>query len=86
MFKKTSGYRQPLGLAVGQQQLQPLHVGCVDDVAFAQAAFPLPGLLRQDMTGERLGVGILAAPGPFEPFRRCPIGFYLGHNILLTKN
>lgn len=85
-YEKYMPWRQgPTGLSVRQQQPQLLHVGCVDDVAFAQGAFSLTGLFRQDVTGKRLGIGILSASGPFEPFRCGPIGLNFGHCILLTK-
>jgi len=82
--KLAAAKKTPVALSIRQQQFQSLHVGCVDDVAFAQCALTLTGFFCQDMAGERFGISVFTASGSFEPFRSGPVALDFLHNILLT--
>jgi hypothetical protein len=51
----------------------------VQRVSLPQLAFPLGGLLRQDMTAVRMITLEAARGGPLETLRSTTIGFNLGH-------
>jgi hypothetical protein len=69
------------GLSVWQKQLDFPHIGLVHDPALAQGAFPLGGLLRQNVAMVRFVVNHLATPGFFESFGRRPVRLDFWHGF-----
>jgi hypothetical protein len=68
--------------SVGKKQFDALQVGRVNERAFSQGAFALPGLGRQDMAAKGLVVGYFSGSGFFEPLGRRTVGFDFGHMIV----
>jgi hypothetical protein len=71
-------------LPVGQQQLQFPYVRFVDDLAEAQASFPLPGFFGQNVARMGFSENEFSGSRGFESLGSRAIGFDLRHlDILL---
>jgi hypothetical protein len=68
--------------SVGKKQFDTLHVARVNERAFSQGAFALPGLGGQDMAAIGLVVRDFTGPRLLEPLGRRTVGFDLGHMIV----
>jgi hypothetical protein len=65
--------------SVGKKQFNTLHVARVNEWAFSQGAFALPGLGGQDMAAIGLVVRDFPGSGLLESLGRRTVGFDLGH-------
>jgi hypothetical protein len=68
--------------SVGKKQFDALQVGRVNERAFSQGAFTLPGLGGQDMAAKGLVVRDLPGSGLLEPLGRRTVGLDFGHMIV----
>jgi hypothetical protein len=72
----------PAGLHIGQQTLDPLEIGVVNNPGLAQISFPLGALLGEDMAGKSLAAYNLAGASAFEPLGSPSVCFHLRHGVL----
>ena len=68
--------------AVGQQQLQLLRIGLVDDMRFSQCPLALGGFFGQDMASVRLIIDKFPGSCLFKPFGSGSICFDFRHMSL----
>jgi hypothetical protein len=69
-------------LHIGQETLDPLEIGGVNNPGLSQVSFPLGAFLGEDMAGKGLTADNLAGAGTLEPLGSPSVCFHLRHSVL----